>query len=239
VAIVASGTVQAWRQLGSLGAVTSTSYGRILLVKVAVVAVVVGFAAVSRRVVQRRLSGGGLVARPAGPGTDSLDPDVETLGRLRRSVGIELGLSVVVLALAAMLVQAAPARAVAEGPAGGVDFGNVAPGAPTSAPYAATLKAGKSTVIVTGEPARTGTNQFHFTILDPGSQLQEVEEFSAQLSLASQGLGPINLPMQKLGPGHYTAANVLLPLGGDWRLKVSVRTSDIDEYQASTSVRIR
>ena len=236
VAITASGVIQAWRQLGTLDALTSTTYGRILIVKVALVAVVVAVAGVSRKVVQRRLGAGALVARPAGPGTATLDPDVETTSRLRRSVGIEVVLAAGVLVLAALLVQAPPGRA---GTDGDVSFGNVAPGAPTNAAFGATLKTGENSVIVTFEPARTGTNQLHFTILDANSQLLDAPEIRASLSLEAQGLGPLPMTLQKLGPGHYWAPNVLVPIAGDWKLTVLLRTSDVDEYQASTQVTIR
>ncbi|MFG2579978.1 copper resistance CopC/CopD family protein [Streptomyces malaysiensis] len=49
VALVVTGLYQSWRQVGSWSALTDTEYGRWLLVKVGLVAVLVGIAAVSRR----------------------------------------------------------------------------------------------------------------------------------------------------------------------------------------------
>ncbi|AGP56600.1 copper resistance protein CopC [Streptomyces rapamycinicus] len=49
VALVVTGLYQSWRQVGSWGALTDTEYGRWLLVKVGLVAVLVGIAAISRR----------------------------------------------------------------------------------------------------------------------------------------------------------------------------------------------
>ncbi|WP_413800304.1 copper resistance protein CopC [Streptomyces iranensis] len=49
VALVVTGLYQSWRQVGSWGALTDTEYGRWLLVKVGLVAAMVGIAAVSRR----------------------------------------------------------------------------------------------------------------------------------------------------------------------------------------------
>jgi copper transport protein len=237
VAIVASGTVQAWRQLGSVSALTSTTYGRLLLVKVAVVAGLVGLGWASRRIVQRRLvPAGRLVARPAGPGAAKADPDGDIVSRLRRSVGVEVVLAAVVLAVTSLLVQAAPARSFASG---GVTFGTVAPGAPSKAAFGATMRAGSTTVIATADPARTGANVLHFSLLDPNGQLADVPGFDAELRLEAQGLGPIKLPMTKLGSGHYVAYNVLIPIGGTWELRVTVRTSDIDEQVATTAMRVR
>ncbi|ANB07312.1 hypothetical protein SAM40697_3354 [Streptomyces ambofaciens] len=49
VALVATGTYQAWRQLGSWTAFTDTRYGQLLLLKIGLVAVLVGIAYLSRR----------------------------------------------------------------------------------------------------------------------------------------------------------------------------------------------
>lgn len=49
IALVLTGLYQAWRQVGSWKALTGTDYGRWLLIKVALVAVLVGIAAFSRR----------------------------------------------------------------------------------------------------------------------------------------------------------------------------------------------
>ncbi|MBO3673832.1 copper resistance CopC/CopD family protein [Streptomyces sp. NEAU-YJ-81] len=49
VALVVTGLYQSWRQVGSWGALTDTEYGRWLLVKVGLVAVLLGIAAISRR----------------------------------------------------------------------------------------------------------------------------------------------------------------------------------------------
>ncbi|MFC4034082.1 copper resistance protein CopC [Streptomyces polygonati] len=48
-ALIASGTYQAWRQIGTWKAFTDTSYGRLLLIKIGLVCVLVGVAWFSRR----------------------------------------------------------------------------------------------------------------------------------------------------------------------------------------------
>ncbi|MFF4899434.1 copper resistance CopC/CopD family protein [Streptomyces sp. NPDC001068] len=49
VALIGTGIYQSWRQLGSWSAFTDTAYGQLLLVKIALVALLVGIASVSRR----------------------------------------------------------------------------------------------------------------------------------------------------------------------------------------------
>ncbi|WP_046583739.1 copper resistance protein CopC [Streptomyces mangrovisoli] len=49
LALIATGTYQSWRQLGSWSALVDTSYGRLLLVKIGLVTAMVAIATVSRR----------------------------------------------------------------------------------------------------------------------------------------------------------------------------------------------
>jgi copper transport protein len=115
VVIVATGLVQSWRQVATLDALAATHYGRLLLAKVTLVALLLAAAAVSRSLVHRRLlPTSALVARPDGPGAARLDPDRDTVPRLRRSVGIKIAIAIAVLALTAALVATNPARQAAD-----------------------------------------------------------------------------------------------------------------------------
>ena len=88
--VAVSGTVSGWQQVGTLGALTSTSYGRLLLAKVVgfAVLIVVGWMNRSRLVP--------LVGRTAAP--------------LRRSLRIEVLVAALVLAVTAALIHQPPAR---------------------------------------------------------------------------------------------------------------------------------
>jgi len=87
VVLVATGSFQTWRQVRSLDAFTSTTYGRTLLVKLALFAGLVVLAAFSLAAVRRR-----------------------ALGSLRRTVLAEAAVAAGVLAATALLVNAVPAR---------------------------------------------------------------------------------------------------------------------------------
>jgi copper transport protein len=97
VAVVAvSGTVSGWQQVGSLDALTSTTYGRLLLGKVAGFAVLVALGWVNRwRLVP-------LVERTVAP--------------LTRSLRVETLVAGVVLALTAALIHQPPARSATSEP---------------------------------------------------------------------------------------------------------------------------
>jgi copper transport protein len=99
VAIAAAGTVLAWQLIGSVGDLFTTSYGRLLLVKLAVVVLVLGVAQRSKAWVGRRLRYAVV-----------LGADRATVRPLMFSVMAETGLLLGVLAVAVLLVTANPGR---------------------------------------------------------------------------------------------------------------------------------
>jgi putative copper export protein/methionine-rich copper-binding protein CopC len=99
VAIAAAGTVLAWQLIGSVGDLFTTSYGRLLLVKLAVVVLVLGVAQRSKAWVGRKLRYAVV-----------LGADRATVRPLMFSVMAETGLLLGVLAVAVLLVTANPGR---------------------------------------------------------------------------------------------------------------------------------
>lgn len=87
-ALAASGVYLAWRQVGTLAALTATGFGQLLVAKSAIALGIVALAALSRAAVRRR--------RPA--------------RRLGGTVAGEVLLGAAVLAVTAVLVDAVPAR---------------------------------------------------------------------------------------------------------------------------------
>ncbi|QHC26483.1 copper resistance CopC/CopD family protein [Streptomyces sp. GS7] len=104
VVLVATGVYQSWRQVGSWRALTDTSYGQLLLVKVGLVAVLVAVAAMSRRWTAR-LGEVREAARPAGP-----EAEAETEAEAEAASGAEAeAVPVAVAAPAAAPVPGTPA----------------------------------------------------------------------------------------------------------------------------------
>ncbi|POM24797.1 Copper transport protein YcnJ precursor [Actinomadura rubteroloni] len=99
LAIAASGLVLAWQLVGSVSGLLDTSYGRLLLAKLAIFALVLGAAQRSKRWVGGRLD---LAVRRGG--------DAATVRPFVYSVAIETALLSVVLVAATLLVTAAPGR---------------------------------------------------------------------------------------------------------------------------------
>jgi copper transport protein len=220
IAILGTGTFQGWREVRSKAALTDTTYGRLLIVKVGLFALLVALGGLSRRFVQARYRVP--AARLSfGPGAATVDPDGETVAQLRRTVGAETVIAVVVLAVTALLVNAQPARSA------------------LAQPYSAEMRSDAVWVDVTVDPAKAGPAALHFYTLSPKGMQQEVQDLTATLTLPSQDVGPLTVPVTRAGPGHFSAYNFNIPLRGQWKLEVKALLSDIDEATLSTTVPVK
>jgi copper transport protein len=219
-AILATGSFQSWRQVRTAAALTDTTYGRLLIVKVLLFAVLVGLGGLSRRVVQARYRVP--AARLSfGPGTDTADPDRATVAQLRRAVGAETVIAVVVLAVTALLVNAQPARSA------------------LAQPFSGEMRNEMVVVNVTLDPAKAGPTDLHVYTLTPTGQQLEVQELTARLTLESEDVGPLPVPVERAGPGHFSAYDFNLPLRGDWKLEIKTLISDIDEATLTTTIPVK
>ena len=234
VALIGTGSYQSWRQLGSWAAFGSTDYGRLLLIKLGLVALMLGVAGASRRWVsqhRRTLVGVGAAMRSSTrePRVGAIILDAKVL---RRRVLGEAGLGALVLSVTAMLVNAEPARRVTEplpssGPAHSVvSYDTGGPG-------------GRGRLVVDVDPALNGPNTIRLTVEDPGGTAHEVAEVHLALTLTARQFGPFRVTLVHTAPGRYVASAVQLPYPGTWQLSVTVRTSDIDETTVSTPIEIR
>lgn len=219
VAVVASGTAQSIRQVGSFFALFHTVYGRTLVVKIAMVVVLVGLGVVSRR-----LTLGHWTWRRRGASRSEPHTEGDSMRRtgvigLRRSVLAECTMVAAVLVATALLVNAAPARQAA------------------AQPFSQSFFVLGDQVNAIVDPARVGAgNQVHIYLLGRLGQPVAVPELDVAVSLESSGIGPISLPMALVGPGHYRASNVIFPIAGQWTLEVTVRTTAIDEQEVFATV---
>ncbi|HUR74835.1 MAG TPA: copper resistance protein CopC, partial [Sporichthya sp.] len=116
IALVATGVIQAWRQVGSAAALTSTSYGDWLMLKVGLVVGIVAVGGFARwwatpRLVAAQVLPEGRVARRKGLATARTAAVSAGSTRLGRLVAMETGLGALVLAVTATLVATQPAEA--------------------------------------------------------------------------------------------------------------------------------
>ena len=246
--IVVSGAFQAWRQLGSLSNLRDTDYGKLLAAKLLAFGVLIITAAFSREIVNRRFRSPRPAPTPAPPprvpvtaggpplppddagdegggdgsdNDDEADEDAWEMRNLRRHVGLEAVIAVVILSIAALLVNAAPAVSVNNSGATGV-----------------TLQSSRARVDVTAIPGSPGRNELHLTAfspegaplaIPPSGGLNEVGEFKVSASLPSRDIAPIEVPVRRLGPGHYISSGINLPIRGDWNLTIRILFSETDQ----------
>jgi copper transport protein len=224
--IVASGVVQAVRQVGSWAALTDTTYGRLLLVKVGLFVALLAAAAASRAWVRRRAAARvATLALSPGPGAAAASAEVgrTRLALLRQSVGVEVVLAIAVLAVTALLVNAVPGASAGSGAAGGEPFSTTVHGALTA-------------VEISVDPAAVGPADVEIAVTDHAGSVFEPEEVTASLTLPERDLGPLDVPLTATGPGTYAAEDTEIPFAGTWLLEVDVRTSDIDQDQLAVDV---
>ncbi len=232
VAVLAvTGTYQAWREVWPIPALWSTDYGRLLLAKVTGFLLIVAVAYFSRQAVQRRyvrpvahalsVKEDGSVATLPEPEAGDAGEDRRMVRRLRTSVGIELALGVVVLAVAAVLVSQAPARNTYVKP---VDK------------TVALASGGTAEVELT--PAKVGQNTLTVKVFDRSGKQVDARAVTATEALPSDQYGPLNVQMQKTGTGQYSSSSVALTKTGNWELVIRVQMSEFDRDVVQVDVKV-
>ncbi|MFC3385114.1 copper resistance CopC/CopD family protein [Couchioplanes azureus] len=208
--LVGAGVVQAVVQLGSVGALWSTAYGRLLLGKIAILAAVLALAAVARTFVQR--------ARVATAGPEPL----------RRMVRIEVAATVVVLGLSAVLVQTTPGRTAVPERAATSERG-----------VSQTLTSPLFTLQYSVYPVELGENNtvHGFTYTPEGKPLP-AQEWTVTTRLQGQDLEPVTQPMLPLHPRNDALGALTFPLPGTYDVTFTVRTTEIDQATVRTTITV-
>ncbi len=146
---------------------------------------------------------------------------------MRWAVLAELAITAVVLGLTASLVQTTPARTAA------ADTAEIGAGY-----FSTTLTSSLGSVQVEVDPARRGNNTVHFYAYTAENRPQAVQEWRATVALPAAGIEPIDVPLLPLTDNHVTG-EINLPASGEWQLRVTVRTSDIDQATVTATVPVR
>ncbi len=93
--IAVSGIVNAWFTVGTLSLLLESDYGRLVLAKILLFAIMVGIAAINRMILMPRLC--------APPSPAPQDDVGQTVRRLQRNALIEAAMGILVLAVVGML----------------------------------------------------------------------------------------------------------------------------------------
>ncbi|MFF3030306.1 copper resistance CopC/CopD family protein [Streptomyces rubiginosohelvolus] len=167
------------------------------------------------------------------------DADPQRSG-LRRSVLAEAAVAVVLLAVTTMLTSTEPGRTEEEAAGGTPAASAPAAGGPVNLkmPFDTGGQNGKGTVRIDIEPGRTGSNDLHVWIDGSDGKPMDVPELKLALTLESKDIGPLPVVPDRLAEGHWSASAVQIPMAGDWKIDVTVRTSDIDQVTIDKNAKI-
>jgi copper transport protein len=225
VVVVLSGTFNAYRQVPTLAGL-ETSYGRLLIVKIVLVLGLIGVASLTRAALQGRLDLSGFdemdaVPVAAGPGA-AVAGEHEEIGILRRLVGAEVAVAIIVLAVTSLLVDANPG------------FGATTTAGPSDQTHVVDSLLINAVVV----PGTVGPTDVHLYVDNPAGGLKKVFGVKGTFSLPSAGITGIDVPFVDAGPNHWTANNVDITITGKWQLTIDVLVTDIDKKTTTFSVPI-
>jgi copper transport protein len=225
VALAATGSVNAWRQLGSLSGLTDSAYGRWLLIKLLLVVVVVVIAAFSRRMAHSDDPDELAVEEVAEEAAEEAIADEEVADAtdggseptpqyappaLRRTVVLEIvGMGLILMATAGLVNSPPP------------------PSAATT--ESASVVVGDRIMQLELEPAVTGGTEMHVYLTSPSGGLDTPDEITVTASLPTQDLGPLDIETVPGGPNHVIGYDVNLPVAGLWTFDVTARFGEFDQ----------
>lgn len=198
VVVAATGALRAIDEIGTLDALVTTDFGRVVLAKSVVLLGLATLGAFNRFITLRNAA--------------------RVLGGLRRVGGAELTLAAVVVGLSGLLVNLTPPTSAGAAPepqaqpivAAGTDFG-------TSV---------RARLVAT--PGLAGQNQFDFAVSDYDTgQPVDATAVSLRFQIASQsGIAPSTMPLDRTGVGTFGGAGAALSIDGIWQLTATVTVPD-------------
>jgi copper transport protein len=194
-----SGLYSAYLRVGTLDALTQTLYGRILIMKCAIVMVMIGLGAVNL-----------LIVTPAMRGAASLESgDTRLVDRFRRIIASEITLGAALLLSVGLLTSAPPAK-VSTASASLHDKG----------------QADELSIDLQITPGKVGVNTFTATITADGKPLDQAKEVSLQFTPTQASMPPSKVSLAAQGNGVYSVKGAFLSLPSEWQVQVAVRRAN-------------
>jgi copper transport protein len=212
IAIAVTGVIQAYIDVRSIHALFSTTYGLLVVAKVLLLLLLIGFGAMNRQRILPALRE--VVERVAAPGWVG--------SWARNSFRGELGLMLVVFGVTAALVSYAPPIDAAQGP------------------VSINTTLGPAELEMTVEPAKVGLNTIHLYLINAkdGTQFTATKQLTVTAELPSKQIGPLPLTANLAGPGHYVLSGAQFSPGGTWQVQITDRVSAFNQYSKTVTVPI-
>jgi len=212
--LLATGSYQAWRETRSLDALTGTTYGRLLVAKLCLVAVLLGAAAVARALLARRRAGSAGTTGATG-----------SVGGLRRAVGVEALVGIAVLAVTSVLVATPPARSTFGPPV-------------TVSAQARDVEGVAIRFTVDVDATRVGPQTLRLHTYAPTGEALPFTSATGDLRREGDA-APVRLTFAPVSDGVAVASGVVVPAPGRWTLTVQVLTVGTTDYAGSVSYQVR
>lgn len=164
-------------------------------------------------------------AVPADPGPDLTKVGV-TLRQMRISVTVETIIAMVVLAIAAVLVNTPTARE------------SYFPTAHASTTFNTGGQGGSGTISVTVTPARPGDNQLQISVSSADGKPYRPQQLQASLVMPANDIGPLPVRLTPDGAGKYTGGPATISNAGQWQVRILIRSDAFDEATVTLPVTV-
>ncbi|MGF1611541.1 MAG: FixH family protein [Kiloniellales bacterium] len=204
--LVVAGVGVALTRIDDPATLIDSAYGRILLLKLALVLALVIVAVINRQHLTPALAAG----------------SEASARKLRRNIRFELALATLILLTTAVLAHTAPRLASDE-----YEHGDHVHEAASG--YSIATVTGGRTLLLEIAPAKPGANSLTLWLSDRDGQPLAPIEVTVALSLPVAGIEPLALVPERTATGRYEIPRVDLPVAGRWSLRVDVLVSDFEK----------
>ena len=221
IALMIAGTVLGITLVGSVSALFETTYGQLLLAKLAVFGLLLVMAAYNRWFLLPWLA-------PAGEGAAGHADRLHSGWRvLMRTARVEVLGVVTVLAITAMLANTTPPSATAA--------------VPVPVPYAKSAAFARGHLRLRISPNQALVNDVRIDITDAeGRPVDHAKSVSAFFTLPSKNVGPLASDLKRVGVGQYALLDTPLPpIVGQWQITVQIRVDDFNEVDLNFTDAVR
>lgn len=211
--LAVSGLFNSLVELPTLESLWTTVYGRVLLAKLAVLAVAMGLALLNNRLLHGRKQ-------------STLEPvQIRTLMRQAATESaVALGLMITV----AVLVQTAAPRSLT--PASAYE---------PQLPFVTTLTVDDLLIHAQVTPNQVGQNRFWLHLYNAaGTSVGEVQLVRLRLAYLDTQLGQASVDLEPLGQATFAAEGAYLSQAGNWAIEVYVRRRGLDDTLTQFSVNV-
>jgi copper transport protein len=212
VCLVLAGIVLSALQLRTPSALIATDYGRLLLLKIALIVALLGLAAVNR-----------LILTPA------LERRSDAARWLRRTIGADLMLAAGVVGLTAGLGTVPPPRALAERATAHSHADH------RTGEYATRVAAQGHDLLLVATPGKAGQNRIDLYLTDDQGRPVDAKAVEISFALPDRGIEALRFDAVRVGAGHFRS-RATLPLPGGWQVSTDLLVDDFTKLPIRATI---